>query len=442
MPVSSTLTRNIALALAIASTGASAQQLDYALRTGIRHSDNINQSSTNPISQNVLVPGFDFTFQQQGSTLQANVAGNVEYRDYLGNAFDSQTLAQLSGQANWTILPQRLDFAVLDYAGVQPLSTLSTNVPTNQQQTNVLVLGPTLRFRVTDTLRGQAELRYTNSYASKTTDFDSSRGMAALRLLKDLSPTTHLSANIDTERVTFQHTNAGPAYNRTELFGRYVSQFTRVDLDTALGWSQINFDRAPNVSTPLLRFSMAWRPTLRSTFRIDAARQVADAAQDLLGQTAQNPINGIMSPYAPSLAQPNIGTGGAVITSEVYIERRLEASYAFIGQRLTFRVAPLYRKFDYVNDPGFNQTGRGGSIGIDYRLSERTTLWSFANTEAVRYSSLARRDKNTSYGIGLTDEMTAHWSWTLSVVHDLRSSNVADVGFHANEIYLGVVYRR
>ena len=204
-------TRNCVLGsmLVIASTGASAAQFDYGWRVGVGHSDNIGLTETDPISQNMLIPGFDFSYQQEGSTFQADVVGNLEYRDYLAHAFDNQTLAQLAGQANWTVLPERLDFTVRDVASVQPLSTFSSNAPDNQQQTNVLTLGPVLKLRIGDAMRGQVELHYINSYASKVDDFNSSRGVLAGRLFRDLSPTDVLSLNVETQKpITAAATSA------------------------------------------------------------------------------------------------------------------------------------------------------------------------------------------------------------------------------------------
>ena len=48
--------------LVIASTGASAAQFDYGWRVGVGHSDNIGLTETDPISQNMLIPGFDRRF--------------------------------------------------------------------------------------------------------------------------------------------------------------------------------------------------------------------------------------------------------------------------------------------------------------------------------------------------------------------------------------------
>ena len=438
MSTRSTRIRALGSMLAITATSASAAQFDYGWRVGVSHSDNIGLTETDPTSQNSLVPGFDFSYQQEGSTFQASAVGNLEYRDYLGNAFDNQKLAQLAGQANWTVLPQRLDFTVMDVASVQPLSTLSSDVPNNQQQTNVLALGPTLHFRLNQTLRGQAELRYINSRASKTTEFDSSRGTLALRLFKDLSPTAWLSANAETERVTFDHSDTGPAYNRTQLFASSVSHLSQLDIDASLGWSRLSFDGGTSVDTPLARFGLTWRMTPNSSLALRAARQYGDAAEDLITQLDQNP--GALPPATPP--SPSVNTGTTVISSQVYTERRFEAVYTYVGARWKLRVAPLYRNFDYVNDPTDSQRGRGGSAGLDYRLRPRTTLSAFVNAESLHYNALDRTDRTTNFGIILTDQRTAHWSWNLALTRRLRNSDVADAGYQANEIYLGVAYRR
>lgn len=438
MSISSTRIHTAGLILAIASTSVSAAQLDYAWRVGVGHSDNIGLEENNPISQNVLIPGFDFSYQQQGSTFQANVIGNLEYRDYLGNAFDSQKLGQLTGQVNWSVAPQRLDFSVRDVASVQPLSTFSSNVPNNQQETNVLALGPILHFRLNPTLRGQGELTYIGSRASKTSEFNSSRGSVALRLIKDLNPTASLSANAETARVTFDENQSSPTYNRTQLYAGYVSRLSKLELDTSLGWSRLAFDHAGSVDSPLARFRIAWHASPRTTLGLRASREYADAAQDLLDEAGRSSVGSTPDASLPS----NIGTGNTVISSQIYIERRLEAEYSYSGSLLTLTVAPVYRKLNYVNDPASNEVGRGGTAGLAYRLQPRLTLSAFANTDSRRYESLARTDRTTNFGMILTNQRTEHWSLSTLFTRRLRSSTAAGASYHANEIYFGVAYRR
>ncbi|OOG50994.1 outer membrane beta-barrel protein [Rhodanobacter sp. C01] len=436
MPASIKLACTTTLALAAASGAAFAGQLDYTLYTGIEHSSNINLSTTDPISQNILIPGLDFTYTQQGSTLQANIAGDLEYRDFFGNRFNNQTQVQLAGQANWTVSPQRLDFTVQDFAGIQPIDSLASNAPNNQQQTNVFALGPTLHFQLGGTLRGQAELTYINSYAQKTDEFNSQRGQAALRIFKELNPTDLLSVNIESQRIAFSNSDGGPDYTRNEVYGEYVSKLTHFDLDAVLGWSQIDFDGAgaQTASSPLARVSLDWRFTERSTFTVAAAHQYSDAAQ---GMMVQPGIGQIVVPTTGG-----ISAGDTTINSQVYLERTVELGYAYRADRFTVTVAPSYTKLSYLNGPTFNQSGHGGNFAIDYRLRPTLTLTAFANQQTTKYQTLDRRDNTVNYGLNLTEQWTPHWSWRASVSRQRRNSNSLDQSYRENEIYLGIVYKR
>jgi hypothetical protein len=449
MPASITLARAVTLALTIAPALAWAAQFDYSLHAGVEHSDNINLTSNNPVSQNVFIPGADFTFVQRGSAVQANVAGTVEYHDYLGHRFHDQTLTQLGGQANWTVLPQRLDFSFEDYAGVQPVDSLASNAPDNQQQTNVLSFGPTLHMRFGDALRAQAELRYINSYASKVDDFNSSRGVGAFRIFRDLSPTDQLSANVESQRVNFENGGDDSNYTRNEAFVRYTSKLVKFDADLVVGMSQLHFDNAPSDSSPLARLTLGWRPTLRSTVSVSGAYQYADAAQDMMltpGGTIGDTLGGAGA--GGVIGGGGIGSGGGistgntVINSQVYLERLLQATYSYGGERLSLSIAPLYRKLHYLNDPTFDQVGRGFDASLGYRLRPTLTLSLYASGEKLTYQSMARRDKTTSVGLELARQLTSHWSWNASVTRQRRNSDAPGQSYSENQIFFGVVYRR
>jgi len=438
MSIPNRLASVIALALVAAPYSTSAAEFDYTLYTGIEHSDNINLSATQPLSQNVVIPGFNFTLAQQGATFQANLTGDMQYRDYLGNQFSSRTQTQLAGQANWTVLPDRLDLTAQDYAGVQPVDSLVSNAPANRQQTNVFTLGPTLHFRLGETLLGQAELRYINSYAQKTQGFNSQRGEAALRIVKNINATDQLSANAETRRTTFANAQGGPNYSRNELFGRYVSKLKQLDIDAAFGWSRLTFDGAAarSLSSPLARLTLAWRMTERSALALSASRQYSDAADGLMRQPGQG---GIVDPGG---INGGTNTGNAVINSQIYLERRLGLIYSFRSQRLLFTAAPEYYKLSYTNDPTFNQIAHGGALGLDYTLRPTLTLSTYVHAERLSYQTLDRRDRNLGYEVSLIRQVNTHWSWRTSFRHQQRSSSAPNRSFQENQIYFGIAYKR
>ncbi|HEY4291447.1 outer membrane beta-barrel protein [Luteibacter sp.] len=427
--------------------------LNYTLYGGIEHSNNIALSSDNPVSENVLTPGGTFQFTQMGSTFQANVVGTVEYRKYLQNHFDSQLQTQLAGQGNWTIAQDRLDFSVEDYAGVQPVDQLASDSPDNQQQTNVLVAGPTLRMRFGEAARGQFELRYINSYASKVDEFNSSRGMAAFRVFRDLSPTDTVSANVEFQRVDFDNQPEDANYDRKEAFLRYTSTLAHFDADVLVGGSRLEFDSGETTSAPLVRMRIGWDPSPRNAITLTGAYQYADAAQDIIttpgafGTGLSTDRAEPVDPFAGTggLGSGNgagIGTGNSVIGDDVYKERRFDATWNWRGDRLTLTVSPAFSKLRYLHDRTFDQNDRGLTLGVGYRLRPTLTLSGFVSGDKLTYRTLDREDTTVRLGLNLTQQWNRHWSGQVMVSRDRRSSNAVGQDYHATTFFVGVVYRR
>lgn len=433
------LARAISLALALVAAPALADQFDWSLYSGVEHSDNIGLTATAPTSQWLLIPGFGFDYSKQGAVLQVQATGAAEYRDYLGGPYSSQKLGELAAQANWTVLPQRLDLVAQDYAGVQPISTLSSNGPDNQQQTNVLAVGPTLHFNLGSALLGQMDLRYINSRASRTTEFNSSRGEAALRLTRDVSPTSQLSFNVEDQKVDFDDSGEVD-YSRDEAYLRYVSKLARLDLDVSAGWSHIRMDKGMgSASNPLWRASIDWHATGNTMFGVSYTRNYSDAAQDLINLAGPTQ-NGLPTTAVVPL---DIQTGGAVVGSGIYLEKRLQANYGYNIDRFTITLSPWYRKLHYM-EPNIqpDETGRGGDAGVDYRLNPRLTLSGFTNYEREDYATLNRRDSTINLGLVLRQFINDHWSWRASLINQHRVSTAPGQGYRAKEIYFGVVYQR
>ncbi len=437
------LASGIALVLALAPLAGTATELNYTLYTGLERSDNIQLVSTNPISQTSLIPGFNFSLVQQGATVQASVLGDMQYRDYLGSRFTSQTQTSLAGTVNWTMLPQRLDLTVDDYASVQPVDYLASDAPSNQQQTNVLSIGPTLHFGVGAGFVGQAELRYLNSYAQKTQSFNSQRGLAALRLVRQLNPTDQISFNAEQRRVVFNNRDQGNAdYDSTELYSRYVSKLARLDIDAALGWSRIAFGQPArgNETSPLARLSLTWHATDRSAFGVAGSRQYSDAAEGLMQPIT--PGDTILTGGINGGINGDSNTGSITVNSEVYLERRAEVNYSYRTARLLFTLAPRYSRLTYSETPAFNQTAREFRTGLDYNLSPTIILSGYFEKESRSYQTQNRKDHSTGYVASLTRQVNSHWSWRANFSRRWRTSNIPGQGFNENRVYLGVSYTR
>lgn len=447
MPAYNRLARATMLALVVVPGCSWAGDFAYSLFTNVEHSDNIALSTNDPASSNIIVPGVNFAYRQLGSTIQANVIGTAEYLDYTNSQYDSQALGTLSAQVNWSAIPQRLDFSIEDDAGVQPVDTLASNAPNNRQQTNVLALGPVLHFNFNEATRGQAELKYINSYASKVDDFDSSRGLGAFRVIRDVNPTTQVSLNLESQHVDLKSATAGPDYTRDELYGHYVHTLTNFDVDALLGWGYVDFKNAPSASKPMARVTLGWRPSVDNSFSVTGIYEYSDAAQDMLlqpGQTIVDSMTNVPSNPLDLLNDPSRGvnTGSVVVDSEVYLDRSVQGTYSYRSDRLAITVEPLYRRLSYLNNPTFDQKEKSAVFSVDYKLRPTLVLTGFGDFDHIDYTSLTRTDKDYRFGVALSHEFTPHWSWRVGYTRQIRASTAALQSYHENEIMVGVVFRR
>ena len=434
MPMNKTLGQVTCALTLVASASAHAFNFDYTLQGSLEHSDDINESAIDPISEWVLIPRMTFTVDEKGADVQATAVGDIEYRDYLGGDFDNELRGQLSSVVNWVISPQRLSFDFEDYAAVAPVNILATNAPNNLQQTNVFTLGPTFNVRLDPTLNLQADLRFTNSLASQTEDFDSNRGLAALRAIKLIDPVTQLSANVTYEDVHFTDPVFGdPDYRRGELFARYQKKLTSLDLDVSVGYSRLNFSSEPDQSGLLARGSLTYHLDTENSFGLGFARQFADASQDMAIDPAAMLGSGLNT---------GIVVGTTAITSQVFLEHQINANYVFQNGRFTLRLAPYYNRYEYEAAPELNQTAHGGVIGAAYRLAPLWTLALDAFEETRQYRDIDRRDEDIRLDLSLLRQFNPHWSGRIDFIRNERNSTALDEGFRENIFMVTAIYKR
>lgn len=422
----------VAIVLLATLHDARAVRLDYVAELGFLHSDNINLDETDPISENVLIPGIGFTLTESGSTVQAQATGLVQYRNYLGNEFSDETRTTLDARANWSIIPERLAWTFADNLGVNPVDLRQPDAPDNVQRTNVFSTGPIFRFRLTPTLEGQAEARYVDTYAEINSEFDSQRLGGALRALYDLGPTRRISGNVEFDDVDFDSNLFSTDYRRTSAFVGYDEELARFDLDVSAGYSYVDFEDGESSDGPLARALLDWRSSGRTTFGLGVFWQLSDAAASLASGTA-----------AFDAGIGDVPVGSSFVTADVFEERRVDARHAYLGERWTARTAAFVNRIRYERESAFAQDRDefGTSFNLDYRLRQTFGIGILAALTRRDFTNDAGNTRDYLLGTYIRQQMTRNWSWRVDLTHTERSSD-ADLGYDENSAYLRVSYTR
>lgn len=419
----------LATSLACIPGTALAARVDYSLDLGMEWNDNVTLAPSDPIDQRYLRSGLGFLVTENNSSVQAHADGRVEYRDYEDDVFSDTVDGTLSGSLNWIAIPQRLYFLVEDNLSIQPVDALVPDAPGNRQQVNVFSAGPTVMFNWSPTLQGQAELRYVNSDAEVTDEFNSQRLALALRTIKEFTPTSRASLNVQGQRVDFDDDIVARDYNRYDLFGRYSRTLAQFELGTDLGYSRIEYRQGESRSEPLFRFDATWNPNERHRLTVLASSQFSDTAIDALS-----------SIQADATLPENVLTGDAVVNASPYEVRNLELEYSFTNTRLNFMVTPYVQKRNYVDSDEFDQNSHGFRSDLHWLLRRSLTLGIFATYENLEYTQLNREDKTTRMGAALRYQWARHWSAGLEWERYKRDSNALGQSVSQNLVYLSISY--
>ncbi len=424
----------LCLALLAALPGnAAAFDLEYEAGLAVKRSNNINLSEGDPISDTVISPQLRFQADQDGPRIQLAARGDAQYLHYTSNTFDDEIRGTFAGKLNWTVLPERMDVVFQDYLSRQPVDQLAPLSPTNEQQANVFIVGPSFHARLDGTTRGQLDLRYTNSYAEDTKAFNGDRFDAAARVLRKLSATQTVSANLKATKAEFNDLGASSDYTAYDGYIGYKLNRKVIDADIDLGYSRLDpRSSGANASSALVRATLDWRISPRSLLTTTVRHQLTDATQSLITPSLELDRRSFSDfRYLDVSVRPN-----------PYRERLLRMRYQFSGERLTARLVPYYRRIRYLDGLIEDQDRRGGLVDIEYRLQPRLDLSVLVAREDRKYVDIAREDKDLAISVGLANRFTRHWTGRIDVQRRQRDSTAIGRSYDANAVILSLSYRR
>ena len=426
----SALAAALTLAL-LAPAPAGAARVDYVVDAGVEHDDNVRLEPVGEDAQRILRAGLGFLVTQEGSTVQAHVAGRADYRDFEGG-IDDGVEGLLSGHLNWVLVPHRLSFTVRDELELQAVDRFAADSPDNRQQVNVFSAGPNLMFDVGRTLQGRLEARYIDSHAEVTEAFDSDRIGAALRVTRAFDDRSSLGLHAQWTDVDYDHDLVARDHERIDVYARYQRNQASTDYALDAGYTRLEYPDGETRDGPLLRFEAGWRPGERSRLALVLVHQYSDAADSALA-------GGIAGAPEPTVPGGVLVDDGTIIPS-AYREQRAALGWDQSGDRVGWRAEAYAQRLRYIDPLVADEDEHGVLAGLDYRLSPSITLEGWISVDRVEYVQLGAEDDTRRAGLTLEKRWTPHWSTSLSWYRYERDSGVFDNEVRQNIWYLWVSY--
>lgn len=419
--------------LALGSGPAMAQnRIDYELGVSLLHSDNIGLVPDNPKEDWVISPMLRFDVRRNSSNLRVAARGIAQYLDYTQGTFRNGARGALAAQVNWVISPGRLEFMAAEHLTRRPVDNFVSYNPTNEQQINVFVAGPTWVARISPSTYARFDLRASNSSAEKTHEIDGQQYLLSGSIGHDLSPNRSLSAVVAGEKTRYNKRSRSNDYSRDSAFARYTSRMRTIQLQTDLGWSRVEVPALDaRASGPLVRIDATWKPWSGHSLQIGASQQYADTTQDVIATSLREQT---------VLIQDFLNAEG-VVTPQVYRDRRASARYEYRAERLTFALELGLDRTTPVHTGGTGWRAITDNMTASYRLTPSWTANAVFADFRRRFDGQIGNDRNRLMGAGLGYRWSSHWSGRLDFQHRTRKTPIHIQGFTENGIVLYIAYQ-
>jgi len=297
---------------------------------------------------------------------------------------------------------------------------------------NIFSIGPRLDFRMGPALDGQVELRYVDSSAEVTDEFNSGRIDLILRTIRQIDETSQVAVNVRGQSVDFDDELTGRNYRRGDIYATYEKHLNRFDLELDVGYSHIGYtDGFDSRSEPLFRADITWIPDDSKFVSLEVANQFSDAATDTMERLDED-----------AMIPGGILTGDTVINASPFTEERVSLSYTHTTTLVTASLDTYAHTLDYIESDEFDQDGYGVRGTLLWVINPKTSIGAFVGLDNTEYLQLAREDETRRYGMSLSRSFSAHWSARLEYTRYERDTSEAGDDADQNSIYFAIRYTR
>ena len=227
------------LLAAVSASGVRANDLNWEARASFSRSDNISRLNTDEIEESVVSAGLRLNYERASRGLDFNIDGDIEFRRYMDDVFDDDTVGFLNANLGLKFVEDVLTWNVENSFAHTKFDPFAPETPQNRERVNVIATGPELTVRIGPSVSLGASARLGRNIFSETNaDNDSLRGLVFLE--KALSRNRRVSLNVSANRVGFDNDGTTRDFDRQAVFVGFSSQNSRGSVDISIGHNKLD----------------------------------------------------------------------------------------------------------------------------------------------------------------------------------------------------------
>jgi hypothetical protein len=397
----------------------------FEINDGVGQSDNVKRTATDTTEDTVASAGLLFSYDERSARLEADVVGNLSYREFLDDTYDSELLGNLHGNARAAILPEKLSWALSDDFGQVLIDPFVPATPDNRENLNYLSTGPDLRIALGSQTRADIGLRYALAdYENSPLD---SRGLLGEGgLTRAFSERSSLGLFLRHQQLEYDTAPEAFDFDQSQAFLRYDALGARTRLRIDAGRDEIDRDGADTQGGFLVRVDAERRMTSRTTLSLRAARQHESSGSAFAGEQSGGGIA--------------LDASGSRQTFEPFLNERLDLSWRFTGSRTEFTLFADRGTQSYEDRPEFDQTFTSYGASMRRALTPLLSLDFDVRLSRSEFEQPGADYEDLGAGASLEWRPSRATVVRLAYSHDDRDSDSAFGGYTESRILLTVGY--
>lgn len=419
----SELTFAVLLTIGLVSDGMAAE-FDYEFRIGGSYSDNIRRADTEEEDQSIALGGLKLNFSGESRRFRGNFSTDMEYSDYLDDAYDQEEFSSVSAGAVFKIAPDVFDWVFEEKFGKIRSDPFVVDTPDNRENLNTFATGPNLTFQFGDRTSIDLQGRYRDT-RFEVSDSDNTTTTGTLSMIRGLSPNRTLSLNISADQVEYENTTIGGDIERRRAYLGFSSRNSRGSLQINVGVNELDYS-GNETSGTLASLSLTRDLSEKSTLSLDYNQSFSDAGDsffrfdtiDLTQQDGQN----------------------VVPTSDSFENQRILLTYSYKRNRTTFSVSGFVSDAEYQQQITLNNRRTGGRANWSSQFASGWNMGAGFTLLNWEFDQSNRIDDYLNVRLNIGRRLNRMLWLTFEYLYTDRSSNVAGLDYSENRysLYLKV----
>ena len=266
---------SFALSLAASQVRAQDEQAErygWSADLGAEYSDNIARTETDKVNETTAIARFGIDLATKRPHFDADIAADLQYRDYLNRDIDSEISGGLDAFLDFAFVPERFSWIVEDNYGQINKDRSQADTANNREQINYLSTGPEITLPLGARTAVVLSGRYTDTYLEDSPQ-DNNSTLGNIELIRKFSEGVSVSLNAGASKTEFDDPLFLP-YKMRQASLELDLRGARTQLTASGGYAEWDQEGQPEVS----KFTM---------FRVELSRDIgARSKLRLIGGTA------------------------------------------------------------------------------------------------------------------------------------------------------------